>query len=388
MTGAVSTNRWENVDVVRGFVIALMALDHIRAYWGPTPFEVLDLSQTSFAWFMTRWITHLCAPTFIFLAGVSVYFQLAKSNDKKAVSQHLLMRGLWLILLEVVVVNASWKGVLSFDHLWLQVIWAIGISMVICSALIWLPVSLIAVSAIAMVAGHDLLNHFIPSESMTWLWYVIHQRGGFEIFNSGSELYIAYPLLPWPGVMLLGYLLGRLYVNNPQHVVRWCSILGVASLCLFVLLRGWIQYGDPELYVQQPTLLYSFLSFLNVHKYPASLQYVAVTLGLCLLLLAFAQRFRFYGKDALSTFGKVALFFYLLHIPVIHISSYLWLTLSYGETVNMLLASSTSWPAGYEPALWRVYLVWVVLLVGLYYLCKRYWQLKSERRDVWILRWV
>ena len=384
--GYPAEGRFHSVDVIRGLAIVLMALDHIRDYWAPTEFSALDLSHTSPAWFATRWITHFCAPAFIFLAGASAYFQLAKRGDKADVSQHLLLRGLWLVLLEMIVVNISWKAALPVDYLWLQVIWVIGLSMIICAGAIWLPTLPLAVLAILIVAGHDSFNHFQPAEG--WLWHILHHRGSFEVFNSGYDFFIAYPLLPWPGVMLLGYLFGGLYVKYPQYIVRWSALLGIAFLCLFVLLRIWGHYGDPSPYVSQPTAILSVLSFLNVSKYPASLQFVTVTLGLCLLLLAFAQRFQFWGASVLSTFGRVSLFFYLLHIPLINLSSQLWLALGYGRAVNMLTASSSDWPEGYEPALWRAYLVWAMLLSVTYFLCRAYWQLKSTRRDVWLLRWI
>jgi len=388
MSSMTHTDRYQGIDVIRGLAIVLMALDHIRDYWAPTAFSTLDLSNTSPAWFMTRWITHFCAPAFIFLAGVSAYLQLAKQGDKMALSRYLLLRGLWLVLLEIVVVNISWKAALPIDYLWLQVIWVIGLSMIFCAAAIWLPVLPLALLAVIMVAGHDLLNGIQPTDGWQWWWHILHQRGGFEVFNSGYHFFIAYPLLPWPGVMLLGYLLGHLYVKYPQHIVPWTTLLGGASLCLFIVLRAWGQYGDPSPYLAQSTSVFSILSFLNVSKYPASLQFIAITLGLCLLLMAFAQRFQFWGASILATFGKVPLFFYLLHIPLIHLSSQIWTALNYGNAVNMLTAGSDDWPVGYEPALWRAYLVWAVFLIGMYFLCRAYWRVKSTRRDVWLLRWI
>lgn len=388
MSVATPIPRFRSLDVVKGLAIVLMALDHIRDYWSPNAFSAEDLVYTTPSLFMTRWITHFCAPAFILLAGISAYLQLAKYGDKSILSRYLLSRGLWLIVLEVIIVNISWNAGLPVDHLWLQVIWVIGLSMIICAGAIWLPDLPLILLAIGMIAGHDLLNGVQLAPEWQWLWHILHQQGGFDVFGGQYRVFIAYPLLPWPGVMLLGYLLGRLFVYAPQRVVYWCTLLGCTALGTFVLLRALGYYGDPSSFVAQPTLVFSLLSFLNVSKYPPSLQFLCVTLGLCLLMLALAQRYKFPGANLLAVFGKVPLFFYLLHIPLINLSSQIWTFISYGKAVNMLKASSEEWPVGYQPALWRVYLVWAVLLSVTYFLCRTYWQLKSTRRDVWLLRWI
>lgn len=388
MSGVGPASRFRGVDVVRGLAIVLMSLDHIRDYWAATEFAAEDLTHTTIGWFMTRWVTHFCAPAFILLAGTSAYLQLARYGDRSTLSRYLLVRGFWLVVLEIVVVNVSWKAGLPVDYLWLQVIWVIGLSMVVCAGAIWLPYWLVAVVAVAMVAGHDLLTGFSPAPEWRWLWQVLHQRGRFEVLGGSYAIFIAYPLLPWPGVMLLGYLLGRLFVQAPQQAVRWCALMGVALLCAFTLLRAWGRYGDPSSFVLQPTWSLSLLSFLNVSKYPASLQFLCVTLGLCLILLALAQRYEFPAAGLLATFGKVPLFFYLLHIPLINLSAQIWTAVSYGEPVNMLTAGPEDWPEGYQPALWRVYVVWAVLLTTMYFACHAYWRYKVARPGRWWLRLV
>lgn len=380
--------RFRSIDIVRGLAIVLMALDHICAYWSPTAFPLLDPQQTTPAWFMTRWITHFCAPAFILLSGVSAYFQLARHGDKLALSRHLLVRGLWLIFLEVVVINLSWKAALPVHYLWIQVIWAIGLSMIVCAGAIWLPRIPLFILAFTIVAGHDLLNGAQPPAGWGWLWNILHQRGGFEVFNTGYEIFIAYPLLPWPGVMLLGYLLGSLYLEKPQDTARWSVLLGLASLCAFVLLRAWLHYGDPSIFEAQATPTQSVMSFLNVEKYPASLQFLSATLGLCLLLLALTQKYEVWGARILEVFGKVPLFFYLLHIPIINLSAHIWTSIKYGRAVNMLTSGPDDWPLDYEPSLWRAYLVWVAILIPMYFICREYWHFKSARRDRWLLQWV
>lgn len=388
MSAAISIPRFHSLDVVKGLAIILMALDHIRNYWAPTEFSVLDPSYTSPAWFATRWITHFCAPAFILLAGTSIYLQLAKYGDKSILSRYLLSRGLWLIVLEAVVVNISWNAGLPVDHLWLQVIWVIGLSMIICAGAIWLPDLPLIILAAGMVAGHNLLNGVQLAPDWQWLWHILHQQGGFDVLGGQYGIFIAYPLLPWPGVMLLGYLLGRLFVHVPQRVVYWCTLLGCMALCIFVLLRALGSYGDPSPFMIQPTLVSSLLSFLNVSKYPPSLQFLCVTLGLCLLMLALAQRYKFPGADLLAVFGKVPLFFYVLHIPLINLSSQIWTSVSYGKAVNMLKAGSNEWPIGYQPALWRVYLVWAVLLIVTYFVCNAYWRFKLARPNQWWSRLI
>lgn len=384
---ATSKVRLHSIDVVRGLAVVLMALDHIRDYWTPPAFSELDVANTTPAWFMTRWITHLCAPAFILLSGASARLQLAKHGDKAQLSRHFLQRGLWLVLLEVAVVNVSWRAALPTDYLWLQVIWVIGVSMILCAGAIWLPRIPLAMCAVAVIAGHDLLNSVRPAPEWSWLWTILHARGGFSLFNGNYKIFIAYPLLPWPGVMLLGYLLGGLYVEKPQVIARWSALLGIGALFAFVLLRAQIHYGDPSPFEPQLSPNLSIMSFLNVSKYPASLQFLCVTLGLCLLLLACAERYRFIGSDAFATFGRVPLFFYLLHIPLINLSAQLWTGLHYGAAVNMLTTGPEGWPPGYEPALWRAYLVWAVFLIVMYFICRGYWRLRSAPRRRWLLRW-
>lgn len=387
MSGGES-ERLHSIDAIRGLAIILMALDHIRDYWTPTAFSELDVAQTSPAWFMTRWITHFCAPAFILLSGVSARLQLARNGDKTALSRYLLQRGLWLVLLEVTIVNLSWKFALPSDYLWLQVIWVIGLSMMFCAGAIWLPRSLIVACSVTMIAGHDLLNTIRPDAAWSWLWHILHERGGFEVFGGSYEIFIAYPLLPWPGVMLLGYLLGDLYAQQRPTRVRELTVLGSAALGVFVVLRAWLHYGDPAPFEPRATALLSAMSFINVSKYPASLQFLCVTLGSCLLLLALAERHKSSGTETLEVFGRVPLFFYLLHIPLINLSSQLWLAVRYGETVNMLTTGPEGWPPGYEPALWRAYLVWGVFLIVMYFACLNYWNLRSTPRHRWLLRWV
>lgn len=380
----VSSSRLQSIDIVRGLAIVLMALDHVRAYWSPTAFLPVDLEHTDPSLFFTRWITHFCAPVFIFLSGTSAFLQQTKNPDKMALSRFLLSRGLWLIALELVVITASWTASVSGQFMILQVIWAIGISMLVLAAMIHLPPWLILLLSLAMVLGHDLLNG-IHSESPLWL--LLHQKGGFTLYNQ-LWVEVIYPIIPWPGVMALGYLAGQLYTHPPQQRIRRLTQLGLCLLSGFVLLRATGIYGDPHPFEPQQSLMFNLMAFVNVSKYPPSLLYLCLTLGIASLILALSERIRLPGSDFLRTFGKVPMFFYLLHIPLINLTAHLWTRLSFGEATNMGLGPRAIFPQGYEPSLWRAYLVWGLFLVVFFPLCARYYRFKQARPHQWWWRYL
>jgi len=371
--------RLVSIDVLRGFVIVLMALDHVRDYFTNAHFDALDLTQTTGPLFLTRWITHFCAPTFIFLAGISARLTGARMTPAE-LSRFLFTRGLWMVVLEITVVNFAWCFNLHYQAgLFLQVIWAIGVSMIVLAALIHLPVRAIAVIGIVVIFGHNLLDGVAPGSFGAWapLWSVLHVRGPVPFGI------ISYPLIPWFAVMALGYAVGSVFRLEPQRRQRRLVQAGLAALALFVVLRSINVYGDPIQWSAQDTWFHTLLSFVNFGKYPPSLDYLLVTLGGASLLLAVFESARGQLATALRTFGRVPLFFYVLHIMLAHLAAGLIaIAMGFGTTVltNPFPLMPKNW--GFDLPL--VYLAWAGVLIALYPACKWYAEVKRRRTDWWL----
>ena len=378
--------RLTSIDALRGLIIILMALDHVRDFWSSTPFRADDVTQTSVPLFLTRWITHFCAPTFIFLTGLGAYLYQQKQPSRKFVTFFLFTRGLWMIFLEIFVVSFSWQ--FSYDVLFLQVIWAIGWSMVCLSFLIWLPRWVLIPLTIISIGGHQLLINIEPTTMTadTLGWVFLHRPAFFLPIGHGlSPLFYAYPLIPWVAVMLFGYLIGPWFKESPEFRKRNLLVLGSALLVFFVILRATNFYGDPNPWiVSDRGFVYTILSFFSITKYPPSLLFLCLTLGGACMLLAAFEGIRNKVIDFLLVFGKVPLFFYLLHIPLINASAMLWTYSQFGRTVNLFFNPSDSWPATYEPNLFRAYLVWLLLICGFYFICRWYGRYKQSHTSWWL----
>ena len=361
-----------SVDVLRGLVIALMALDHTRDFFGTSGFNPRDVAQP--ALFLTRWLTHLCAPTFIFLAGLSA-FLYGRGRDVGDLSRFLLVRGLWLILIDFTLIKFGWR--FEFDPLRMTagVIFAVGISMVALAALVWLPRWLIAGLALIMIAVHNLFDS-VRAEAFAeayWAWRLLHEPGPVPL-GDGVRLYVLYPLVPWIGVMALGFLLGPIMQLEGRVRQRVLYLLGAAITLGFIVLRATNLYGDPAPWMSQETSLATLLSFLNCEKYPPSLLYLMMTLGPALILLALFEYARGAFARSLATFGQVPFFFYVIHIYLIH-------ALAVAATFAMTGDLATTPDIGLK--LGGVYLVWLLVLVLLYPICRRFAVLKEGGRGWW-----
>lgn len=372
--------RLQSIDIVRGLVMIIMALDHVREFFSYTSYRATDVTQASVFLFLTRWITHLCAPTFVFLSGISIYLYFIKVGDLKKTSAFLLTRGLWLIAVEVFVI--SFILTQGYQLTLLEVIWTIGCSMILLAALIWLPRWVQLCLSIAMIAGHNALPPVGEVSSANMVLALLHNM---PFFIANPPVLVAYTIVPWVGVMLLGYVIGHWFVGPPQTRDTYLLRSGVAALVLFIALRSLNIYGDPSPWgFQERGSVYTLLSFVNVTKSPPSLLFLSVTLGIACLLLVLADRFSVSVKQILTTYGRVPFFFFIVHLAVISATSYAWTYFAFGKAVNLSFTSAKDWPATYEPSLWRTYLVWLVLVVALYPACRLYAQYKSRNKGWWV----
>lgn len=367
------TARIASVDILRGLVIVVMALDHTRDFFGAGGFNPRDVTEP--ALFLTRWITHLCAPTFILLSGLSA-FLYGRGRSIAETSRFLFTRGLWLILIEFTVIRLAWSFDLALgDTLVGGVIWVIGASLVALSAVVWLPSWVLVTVALAMIAGHNLFDGLDPGVlgGAAPLWHVLHDPGSIQL-SEGLRFYILYPLIPWIGVMAAGYALGpviQLGADERKHVLLK---LAAAITIGFVVLRATNFYGDPGSWVVQETWLATLLYFINCEKYPPSLLFLMMTLGPALMLLGAFEQARGAWARVLAVFGQVPFFFYLVHIYLLH-----GLAVAAGLAMTGVLASNPKIGLG----LAGIYLVWLVAVVLLYPVCRWFAEIKQHGSGWW-----
>jgi uncharacterized membrane protein len=391
----IKSARIESIDLLRGIVMIVMALDHVRDYFHADAFlyDPTDMSKTSVVLFFTRWITHFCAPVFIFLAGTSA-FLIGLRKSKQELSIFLLKRGFWLVFLELTIINFAWFFNFQFSLITLFVIWALGVGMIVLAACIHLPLKLTMAIGILMVVGHNAFDNFqVEGNGVdAILWSMVHQFQGFPL-SKNYFLFVGYPLVPWIGVMMLGYCFGTFYQSSYSQATRRKILLylGAALVALFVLIRFINGYGDPHPWSTQPNPVFTVLSFLNVSKYPPSLLYVLVTLGPAILFLAVSENYFGTISQQIKILGRVPMFYYLLHLYLIHLLAMTAALLTGYDASDMVFNTwVTNSPnlAGYGFSLWVVYVVWISVVLILYPLCKWYDTYKVQQRSKWWLSYV
>jgi uncharacterized membrane protein len=418
--GAPTVARVAAIDLVRGVVMILMAIDHVRVYSG------LPAGGPTAGIFLTRWITHFVAPAFIFLAGTSAFLQGRKLAGASALTRFLLTRGLWLVLLELTVLRVAWTFNLDFSHYLLAgVIWVIGWCMVLLAGLIFLPVRVLAAFGLVMVLGHNILDAYsqtlypmVEKSSWGWLWQVLYYGGPIQVGEHGPTLFVLYSIVPWVGVMALGYVFGRVFVMDALSRRRICLALGTAAIALFLVLRGFNLYGDPRPWsaprpapVQVSSAVNSgqpsqaapspaprrpqppgWISFLNTTKYPASLLFLLMTLGPTILVLPFLEKASGRVAGVFTTFGRVPFFYYVLHIPLIHFAAIVVSLLRSGSVSPWLFLNHPVMippaPDGYVWSLGLLYLVWAIVVVALFFPCRWFAGLKQRRKDIGFLSYL
>jgi uncharacterized membrane protein len=392
--GATSAtrSRVQAVDIVRGLVIVVMALDHTRdfVHAAAMAFQPENLAQSTPAIFLTRWITHFCAPFFMFSAGIGAFLRFERGGTRSELSRFLWTRGLWLVVLEFTVVRAGFFLDVAIDPLFLLVFWALGMSMVALAVLVHLPYSLVLGAAVVMIALHNLFDGVTAAQfgAFGWVWQILHAPGLLRAAD--PTVIVAYPLVPWIAVMAAGYCCGRVYRLGPQRRRALLIALGLGLTAAFVLIRAVNLYGDPRPWTVQNSPLLTSLSFLNTTKYPPSLAFLLMTLGPALVLLAAADRLRVGERHPLLVFGRVPLFFFIVHIPLIRVITIALAWLRYGAAPFLFTPPPTLgtpravFPPDYGWDLWVVYAVWVLVVIALYPLCLWFMRFKARRRDWWV----
>ena len=374
--------RISSIDIVRGAVMVLMAIDHVRVYsglpaGGPTP-----------GIFFTRWVTHFCPPAFIFLAGTSAFLYARRHSN---VSRFLATRGLWLVLLELTMLRVAWTFNVEFGgYNMAGVIWVIGWCMVALALLARLPLAAIGAFGVAIIAGHNVfdlipgLGSTLGESGLSGLWKILYlgfSAGPIALGNDGPQLWVLYSLVPWVGVIAAGYAFGAVLMLEPERRRRICLAIGLGSIAAFAVLRGLNLYGDPRPWR-------SGLDVLNATKYPASLSFLLMTLGPTIAVMPLLDNARGAVTRWLTVFGRVPFFYYVLHIPLIHVLAIVVSRIRMGEVSDWLFASHPMAPPpppeGYTWSLPLLYLVWAIAVVMLYGACRWYAGLKARRSDWWM----
>lgn len=377
--------RLEAVDVVRGAVMILMALDHTRDFFGNTGLNPTNPATTTIPLFFTRWITHFCAPTFFLLTGTGAFLARRRKSTKE-LSWFLFTRGLWLIFLELVVCRGfGWQFNFNYQVVVLIVLWALGWSMITLSALVYLPPTAVGTIGLLMIVTHNLFDA-VPWRN--WFWSILHVPSVL-VSTPRFSLFEGYPLIPWAGVTAAGYALGQVYSWPAERRRPFLLRLGLSSIALFVILRFINIYGDPVRWSRQRSAAFTVLSFLNTTKYPPSLLFLLMTLGPAIVLLwAMDGGTPRWMKSALI-FGRVPMFYYLLHIPLIHLLAIVVCYARYGQVQwmfesNDLGSFPMASPPGWGYSLPVVYFVWLLVVLALYPICRWFAGVRQRRRDPWL----
>jgi uncharacterized membrane protein len=390
-----TSSRIQSVDALRGAIMMLMAIDHIRDFIAQSAmqFQPTDLSRTTTAIFFTRWITHFCAPVFFLTAGIGAFLWMQRGkHSKPELSRFLVTRGLWLIFLEITLLRVIMFSQVEYrgSIVLLFILWAIGASMIALAGLIYLPVRVLAVVSVAIIAPHNLLAGISAKSfgNAAWVWHILYQPGFIKV--GGINFRTAYVVLPWIGVIAAGYCLGSAFTWDAARRRRFLLRLGATLTLAFVVVRAINIYGDPNPWTHQSSALFTVLSFLNTTKYPPSLDFLLMTLGPAMIALALLEGRRFSPDNPLIVFGRVPFFYYVLHLALAHLIAIAMNFVRYGRVPFLWMAPPSMggdaklFPPNYGYPLWAVYVVWIAVLLLLYPVCRWFAGLKQRRHDWWL----
>jgi uncharacterized membrane protein len=391
---ANSGTRLLSIDALRGLVMIIMALDHVRDFFHADAmiFSPTDLSRTTPVLFFTRWITHYCLPVFMFAAGMGVYLY-GRGRTKGKLARFLWTRGLWFIALELTVMRFTYNFNFSLRFLiLLLILWIFGICMIAMAALVYVPLRWLAALSIAVIVLHNCVDGIRAAQfgSGAWAWNLLHQPGIIPV--AGKMALVTYTFLPWIGVMAAGFCFGRVFQLEAEARRSVMLRLGLAMTIAFVALRALNHYGDPAPWAHQKSALFTLLSFLNCTKYPGSLDFLLMTLGPALLVLAWFDRLTFKPANPLVVFGRVPMFYFVLHFYLIHALAVLGAWLRYGSSAATFVFNplpsmggpAKLFPANFGYSLWTVYGVWLLVVIMLYPVCRWFARVKATKRDWWL----
>ena len=386
----MNRQRLESIDVVRGVIMILMALDHTRDFFGVPGLNPVNLAQTTPALFFTRWITHICAPVFFLLMGTSAFLSLRRRTPPE-LSRLLLTRGVWLIVLELTVVRClAFQFNVDYHVTMLVVLWALGWALIALAALVFLPPTVVAIIGAVMIVTHNLFDPITTASlgAFAPLWSILHVPG-LLIARPGFVVFVAYPLIPWIGVTAVGYGLGQLYRGDAERRRKVLLRLGLALIVAFVLVRFANVYGDPAPWRSQASAIMTLVSFFNVTKYPPSLSFLLMTLGPALIFLSLMERKTPRGLRPAVVFGRVPLFYFVLHLALIHVLAVIVCLVRFGEASGMFASPTLGQypftpPPGWGFSLPGVYLWWAIVVVLMYPACVWFAGLKARRDDWWL----
>jgi len=383
--------RHPSVDALRGLVMIIMALDHTRDFFHAASmvFPPEDLSRTTTALFLTRWVTHICAPVFSFTAGLGAFFWMSHGRTPAQLSRFLWTRGLWLAILDITVMRFALTFSMTEGIVILNVLWVLGLSMIVLALLVHIPIRLLAPMSLVVIALHDLFDPITPSRfgSFAWLWEILHQQGLFKV--GGVTALVAYPLIPWFAVMALGFCFGKVMLRDPDVRRRTMIWMGYGMVVAFLVLRGINKYGDPEPWTTQFPHM-TVLSFLRCRKYPPSLDFLLMTMGPALLILAWFERINFSRKNPLIIFGRVPLFFFVVHFYVAHLLTFPFALVRYERAAFLLKplpsigGSAELYPPNYGYSLPMTYVAWAIVVLLLYPMCLWFSRLKEHKKSWWL----
>ena len=381
-----ANSRIRSIDILRGVVMVLMAIDHVRVYSGLPP------GGPTAGIFFTRWMTHFCAPWFAFLAGTGAFLYGRKLGDLGALARGLVTRGLMLVLLELTVIRFSWTFNVAYSQFVLAgVIWMLGWSMVLLAGLVRLRTRTIGIIGICLMLFQQifgLLPRLLPPgirDAIAPIWNFFYPSGA----PGWQAISILYVIVPWLGVMAAGYAFGAVITLEPARRNRICVMLGASAIALFLLLRTVDVYGNPRhWHVTEPSEIPALFRFINTNKYPASLQFLLMTLGPTILLLPLADRARGKIGELFATFGRVPMFYYLIHIPTIHLAAVIISVVREGKVEPWLFANHPTMvpasPEGYMWSLALLYAVFFVVIAVLYFPCRWYARRKATNPAPWM----
>jgi uncharacterized membrane protein len=387
----MKSKRIESIDLLRGIIMVIMALDHTRDFFHIDAFkgDPLDLAFTTPGLYATRWVTHFCAPVFVFLSGLSAWLQ-SQRKSKKELSRFLITRGIWLILMDLFVITLLTTSNIYYEVFIIQTLWAIGISMAMLGLLIWLPFPVILGIGLVIVLGHNVIDFAEAGRTDFPLWWnLLHKQGGVPLWD-GHFLFVFYPFLPWTGLMIMGYCVGTIFTSKTeQERSKILLLMGVSLLVLFAVLRVSNIYGNPWPWKTQASGFYDFLAIMNVEKYPPSLLYMCATIGPALIFLALVREVRGRIANIFMVFGRVPMFFYVFHFfTLCMINLVLFFMRGYTFEQGMKGVEGMPWKfvvAGQGFDLFTVYLIWMGLVIFLYPFCRAYNKYKTAHPGkVWL----